>query len=115
MQDLSDRELANLIRDLRVQIAELEPHIDSATDVRRRTMKLIRGTFLATGGFLTATIDILGIVLVVVGLWEWIDVVVEDANAMNDRNALRRRISDLSVQLVAAEMEFRTRPKAVDA
>jgi len=78
-------------------------------------MKLIRGTFLATGGFLTATIDILGIVLVVVGLWEWIDVVVEDANAMNDRNALRRRISDLSVQLVAAEMEFRTRPKAVDA
>jgi hypothetical protein len=106
MKELSDRELANLVRDLRLQIIALDAQFEPHAASRQRTVKLVRGTFLTVGGFLTATFNLLGIALVLVGGWDWIDAVVDDAAAMNRRIGLRKAVRALSQQLDEAETEF---------
>lgn len=44
--------------------------IESVRDRRGRTVKIVRGTILTAGGFLAATIDPLGLLLVLLGGWE---------------------------------------------
>ena len=112
MDALSDRDLANQIRELRLQIVALEAQIEPPAAHSQRTVKLARGTFLTVGGFLTATFNPLGIALVIVGAWDWVDAIVDDAEAMNRGIALRRTIADLSQKLSVAEAEFRKRNNA---
>jgi hypothetical protein len=112
MKDVPDRELTDFIRDLRLQIVALEAQIEPPAASRQRTVRLIRGTFLTVGGFLTATFNPLGIALVLVGGWDWVDAVVDDVAAMNRRLALRRAIMIHSRQLAAAEVEFHRRRNA---
>ena len=50
LQRLSDRELINFVHDLRVQIAVSEARLEPASAFRRRNLKLVRGTLLASGG-----------------------------------------------------------------
>jgi hypothetical protein len=75
LRDLSDVELIDHLRDLRLQIALLEPNIETWKDRRRRTIKIVRGTILTAGGFIGATIDPLGLLLVVLGGWDWVEAI----------------------------------------
>jgi hypothetical protein len=109
LRGMSDHELGNLVRDIRGQINACEVQIERRSQRRKRTIKLVRGTLLTAGGFVTATYDILAFFLVLAGLWDWIEAVAEDAEAMNRQIALMRNLRDLEDELRSVEKEFERR------
>lgn len=109
LRGMSDHELGNFVRDIRGQIIAYEAQIERRSQRRKRTIKLVRGTLLTAGGFLTATYDLLALFLVLTGLWDWIDAVAEDAQSMNHQTVLRRDLKRLEDQLTLAENEFERR------
>jgi hypothetical protein len=106
---LSDSELLERLQALRLQIALLEPDIEDRKDRRRRTIKIVRGTILAAGGFLGATVDPMGLFLVLLGGWDWVEGISDDATEMNKNLAVRRRVNELAAQLDEIELELRKR------
>ena len=80
LQRPSDRELINFVHDLRVQIAVSEARLEPASAFRRRNLKLVRGTLLASGGLIGATLEPLVAILTIVGLWDWIDAIVDESD-----------------------------------
>lgn len=61
------------------------------------------------GGFIVATLDPLGAVLVLLGGWDWVVGISDDAKAMNKNLAMRGRINDLNTELNLVELEFKRR------
>jgi hypothetical protein len=61
---------------------------------------------LTAGGFLAATIDPLGLLLVLLGGWDWVENISDDANTMNRDLKLRRQMNELGAQLDAVESEM---------
>jgi hypothetical protein len=106
LRDLSDRELGDYIRNVERDIASLGAQIETAGTRRKRTLKIIRATFLTAGGFFAATFDLLGIALTLFGVWDWVEVFVDDAREMNRQAALHRAIKELESALVASEEEL---------
>jgi hypothetical protein len=106
---LSDTELLERLRDLRLQIALLAPDIETREDRRRRTTKIVRGTILAAGGFIGATIDPMGLMLVLLGGWDWVEGISDDANEMNKNLALHKRVVELNNELGEIDVELRRR------
>ena len=98
LQRLSDRELINFVHDLRVQIAVSEARLEPVSAFRRRNLKLVRGTLLASGGLMGATLEPLAAILTIVGVWDWIDAIVEDANAINHRRAVAWTLAELETR-----------------
>jgi hypothetical protein len=110
LADLSDRDLVAYTRDLVYRIGTLEGQMESAAARRRRTVKIVRSTILISGGLLGATlIDLLGLVIAVLGLWDCIEAIQDDATAMNRQREMRRTVSNLAGELNAVEAEFRRR------
>lgn len=108
--ELSDRELVQYARDLAYRIGALEGQLESAAARRKRTVKIIRSTILISGGLVGATlVDLLGLVITVLGLWDCVEAVQEDAAAMNRQHELRRIVSSLAAEVNAIEAEFRRR------
>ena len=108
--ELSDRELVEYARDLAYRIGTLEGQLESGPARRKRTIKIIRSTILISGGLIGATIvDLLGLVITVLGLWDCVEAIQEDAAAMNRQNQIRRIVSSLTDELNAIEAEFRRR------
>lgn len=106
----SDRELVEYVRDLAYRIGELEGQIESAPARRKRTVKIIRSTILISGGLIGATVvDLLALVIAILGLWDCVEAIQEDAAAMNRQHQLRYAVSVLAADLDAVEAEFRRR------
>jgi hypothetical protein len=61
---------------------------------------------LTAGGFLAATIDPLGLLLVLLGGWDWVENISVDATTMNRDLTLRRRMNELGVELDAVRAEM---------
>jgi hypothetical protein len=64
---------------------------------------------LTTGGFIAATIDPLGILLVLLGGWDWVEGISGDAKATNKDIAMRKKISELNAELDLVELELKHR------
>ena len=79
LTNLSDRDLGNVICDLAIEIAVCEARLDPPIAARRRTAKLIRSTFLTFGGALAATMEPHVAILVLVGFWERVETITDDA------------------------------------
>jgi hypothetical protein len=109
LKTLSDDELTAVIRDLSVQIAANRAQLEPKVIRRRRTFKLARGTFLTVGGLAGATLDWLALLLTIVGIWDWIDALAEDAAIMNRQLELLHDLAVLEEQFSAAATEFRRR------
>lgn len=108
--DLSDRELANLIRDLVVRIAVLAPQIEPRVHARKRTIKIVRSILLMAGGLLTATVvDLWGLIISGLGVWDCIEAVEDDVREMNRQHAAGRSLVQLEMELAIAEVEFERR------
>jgi hypothetical protein len=107
LSGLSDPELANLIRNLAVRIAVLAPQIEPRVHARKRTIKIVRSTALMAGGLLTATVvDLVGLIISLLGVWDCIEAVEDDVREMNREHAARRSLVQLEMELAAAEAEF---------
>jgi hypothetical protein len=106
LHSLSDAALIEQLRDLRLRIGLLGPQIEPAKNRGRRTRKILRCTFLTAGGFFVATIDPLGLLLVLFGGLDWVETISDDAATMNRDLALRRQINELRAQLDAVEVEM---------
>lgn len=104
--DLSDRELTDHIRILERDIAALGAQIEPAAVRRKRTIKIVRATFLTAGGFFAASFDFLGIALTLLGVWDWVEVFVDDAREMNRQIALHRALKELESRFDAAQEEL---------
>lgn len=110
LAELSDRELIDYARDLAYRIGALEGQIESPVARRKRTVKIIRSTILISGGLVGATlVDLLGLVITVLGFWDCVEAIRDDAAAMNRQDELRRIFSRLAGELNAIEAEFRRR------
>jgi hypothetical protein len=110
LEELSNRELVEYARDLSYKIGALDAQIETTAARRKRTIKIIRSTVLISGGLVGATVvDLLALVITVLGLWDCVEVIQEDAIAMNRQHQLRRTISNLADELNAIEAEFRRR------
>jgi hypothetical protein len=108
--EFSDRELVEYARDVVYRIGALEGQIESPAARRKRTLKLIRSTILISGGLVGATlVDLLGLVITVLGFWDCVEAIRDDADAMNRQQQLRRIVSGLADELNAIEAEFRRR------
>ncbi len=112
LRRLSDDELKDYLRDLTIRIALLEPHLETSEDRRRRTVKIVRGTILSAGGFLGAEKSPLGFLLVLLGGWDWIEAISDDAKATNKNLVIRRGINALNAELDDVERELRRRNPA---
>jgi hypothetical protein len=106
LRGLSDAELIEHLRDVRLRIAVLEPQIETRTNRIRRTIKAVRGTFLTVGGFLTLTADLFGFLLVLLGWWDWIETIADDARETNRGLAVRRAMAKLALELDKVQMEL---------
>jgi ribosomal protein L29 len=109
LRDLSDVELKERLRDVRLTIGLLGPQIETRKKRKSRTIKVIRGTVLMAGGFIAATIDPLGLTLVLFGGWDWVEGIADDAKATNKDVAMRRKINELNAELDLIEFELRQR------
>jgi hypothetical protein len=106
----SDRELVEYARDLAYRIDALGGQIESAAARRKRTVKIIRSTILISGGLVGATVvDLLALVITVLGFWDCVEAIQEDAAATNRQRQLRLVVSDLADELSAIEDELRRR------
>lgn len=106
LRDLSDRELTDHIRNLERDIAAFGAQIEPAAAKRKRTVKIVRATVLTAGGFFAASFDFLGTVFILLGVWDWAEVFVDDAREMNRQIALRRALQELESRFDAAQEEF---------
>jgi hypothetical protein len=110
LSSLSDTELSEHISRLNLRIAELAPQLDTSRDQRRRTVRIVRGTILTAGGLFTAgTVDLLGILLVILGCWDWAEGISDDAEATNRGLAVRRRMNEFEAELEVIATELRRR------
>lgn len=110
LAELSDRELVDYARDLAYRIGALDGQVETSGSRRKRTFKIIRSTILISGGLVGATlVDLLGLVITVLGFWDCIEAIQDDAVAMNRQLESRRTISNLANELNAIEVEFRRR------
>jgi hypothetical protein len=109
LRDLSDRELVDHIRILERDIAALGAQIEPAAERRKRTLRIVRATFLTAGGFFAASYDVLGVALTLFGVWDWVEGFVDDAQTMNRQIALERTIRELEHSFEASEEEFHRR------
>jgi hypothetical protein len=109
VRSLSDARLREHLRDLRLEIGLLAPFIEAREERTQRTIKVIRGTVLMAGGLVFATFEPAGAILALLGGWDWIVGISDDAKAMNQNLAMRRKINDLNAELDVIESEFRRR------
>jgi hypothetical protein len=85
--ELSDRHLVDHARDLAYRIGALEGQLESSAARRKRTVKIVRSTILISGGLLGATlVDFLGLVITVLGFWDCVEAIRDDATAMNPKS-----------------------------
>jgi hypothetical protein len=99
LRNLSDAELSERLRDVQLTIGLLGSQIETKNERRNRTIKVIRGTILTAGGFIVATIDSLGLLLVLLGGWDWVDGISGDAKSTNKDVAVRGKIYELNAEL----------------
>jgi hypothetical protein len=66
---------------------------------------------LTAGGLfaVAATFEPLGIMLALFGVWDWVETITDDADAMNKRLKLQQTLIELGKDLDAAEAEFEKR------
>jgi hypothetical protein len=107
--DLSDRDLIKYIRSLDRDIGAARAQIETAATRRKRTLRIVRATILTAGGFFAATFDVLGIALTCFGVWDWIEVIADDAEEMNRQIALHRAAEEYLRLLQEAEEELQRR------
>jgi hypothetical protein len=106
---LSDEEFNDFIWELRLRIAANKAQLDPRQARRKHTLKIVRGTVLTVGGLVGATLDWLAGILTVVGAWDWVDALAEDARITNRQLELQRDLTVLENQLTAAAAEFQRR------
>ena len=111
LASLTDRELGDRIRDLIREIGTLGEQIEPDTHSVARSWRLIRSTILMAGGLFGATIEIWTVVLAGLGLWDWIDAMVEDSAIANRQMKLKQRLADLELTLAALTIELRRRKR----
>jgi len=58
---------------------------------------------------LTVAFDVIGTILVLLGIWDWVEAVQDDATTAHRRLALRRELAKLELDLAAASVELRRR------
>lgn len=109
LRGLSDGELVIYVLNIRAQVVALEAQLKGIPSSRQRTIKVIRATFLTTGGIFAGAVDPIGFLLAAVGLWDWVVTLSDDAQAMNAQISLNRELNDLEAQLKAAEAEVQRR------
>jgi hypothetical protein len=110
LRDLSDRDLGLYAHDVFHRISALEAQIESPASRRKRTVKIVRSTILMSGGLMAASfVDLLALILTLLGIWDCIEALQDDAAAMNRQLELRRTIRGLESELTAIEAEFERR------
>ncbi len=106
---LSDIELRDRIRLLELEIAACSARIDTDADELRRTRRLARGTFLTAAGFFGLALDPISAVVAVVGFFDWIEALRDDAAQAKLRNSLRGDLARLKAALESLQAEVRRR------
>jgi hypothetical protein len=106
LRRLSDAELIDHLRDVRLRIAVLEPQIQTRTDRIRGTIKVVRGTILVAGGILTMTADLFAFLLILLGAWDWTETIADDARETNRSMAVRRAMRQLVIDLDEVQAEL---------
>lgn len=106
---LSDDELSEEIRRLQVEIAIRRALIEPRSAERRRSVRLARGTLLTALGFFGLTLDPISGVVAVVGFFDWMEAVREDALAYNQQIRLRSDLLTLDARLAKVTAEVRRR------
>ena len=106
---LSDVALRNEIRLLETEIAVCNAQIEPKASEIKRSRRIARGTFLTVAGFFGLTLDLISGVIALVGFFDWIDGLREDASATNMQLKLRRRLPTLKDRLALLEAEVRRR------
>lgn len=111
---LSDGELRERIHDLTVEIASIKEQIESDSVSFKRSWRLARSTILMAGGLAGAGVELWTLVLAALGLWDWIDAVVEDAAAANRRSSLKQRLAQFESRLATLRLEMVRRIEKLD-
>jgi multidrug efflux pump subunit AcrA (membrane-fusion protein) len=106
---LSDHDLHRLARELKTEIAIRQAQIEAPSAERKATRRILRGTFLTAAGFFGLSLDPLSGVIALVGLWDWVEVLRDDAEAANRQMRLRADRQRLAHRLTALEAEIRRR------
>jgi len=106
---LSDVELQSEIHLLEIEIATCEAQIDSDAEEAKRSRKIARGTFLTAAGFFGLTFDPISGLVVLVGFFDWIEAIRDDAVAYTLRLRMERRRMELRSHYAALESEVRRR------
>lgn len=97
LSSLTSRDLIHLVREIEGRIAICEAQLEPGSSEGRQTFRLVRGTFLIVGGFLGATFELWTLVLVLVGFWDWLDTIVDDAIITRRQLGLRRELTWLEL------------------
>jgi hypothetical protein len=108
---LSDAELQTHAENLRVRVDAIGVRIQAVPTLRSRNLKVLRATFLTAGGFFVATFDPLGGLLLLIGAWDWVESISDDAAVMNAENQLRREEDEIEKDLDKVEAELVARLK----
>jgi hypothetical protein len=111
---LSDLALDALFSDLKAEIAAAQALLDERPSPRKKAFRIVRSTLLNfTGLALSPPTGGLSALLCVVGLWEWAEMMAEDAETYNrdiELNKIRRSQDEL-LSTIAAEYARRGRSK----
>jgi hypothetical protein len=109
LDTLSDIELRDHIRVLELEIAACEARINPDAEELKRSRRLGRGTFLMAAGFLGLSLDPISALVAVVGFFDWVEALRDDAAQANSRSLLRRQSIHLKTQLALLENEVERR------
>jgi hypothetical protein len=106
---LTDVALRNEIHLLEIGIAACEAQIEPDSEEAKRSRRIARGTFLTAAGFFGFSLDPISAIVAVVGVFDWIEGIRDDASAYNLRLKLRRRRIELRGRYAALQAEVRRR------
>ncbi|HEY2757625.1 MAG TPA: hypothetical protein VGJ01_18000 [Pseudolabrys sp.] len=109
LESLSDIEIKDRIRQLELEIAACEGRVETDADEARRSRRLARGTFLTAAGFFGLTLDPISAVIILVGFFDWMEALRDDARQTNLKAALTWQSAKLKAQLELVEAEVRRR------
>ena len=109
LSTLSDIELRDQIQLLELEIAACAARISTDAEEQKRSRRLARGTFLTAAGFFGLALDPISAVVAVIGFFDWIEALHDDAAQTNSRIILRRQLVHLRAPLALLQAEVRRR------
>ncbi|MFZ1883320.1 MAG: hypothetical protein WAU53_06875 [Rhodoplanes sp.] len=106
---LTDDELTEEILRLQIEIAIRRAQIEPPSAKRKRSLRLARGTLLTGLGFFGLTLDPISGIIAIVGFFDWMEAVREDAAVLNQQIRLRSDWLKLNARLEKVTAEVRRR------